>query len=177
MLSRSWFQFLDYRWVPHTVDLFASNANNQCARFFSLHWCMGSSGINAFGQLWVGENCWVNGPFNLIGNVWKSLREQMGTTSVLIPIWESAPWWHLVCPNASRLSDSVVDWLPLPKGAASLFVAGTAPGRAVMSPDWPILAFRLDFSATRSFPPLSKRDRCFRGGCSACGSRSWHRKQ
>ncbi len=37
LLSRSWFQFLDYRWGPHTVDLFASNANNHCARFFSLH--------------------------------------------------------------------------------------------------------------------------------------------
>ncbi len=60
MLSRSWFQFLDYRWGPHTVDLFASNANNQCARFFSLHWCRGSSGINAFGQPWDGENCWAN---------------------------------------------------------------------------------------------------------------------
>ena len=57
MLSRSWFQLLDYRWGPHTVDLFASNANNQCARFFSLHWCRGSSGINAFGQQWEGENC------------------------------------------------------------------------------------------------------------------------
>jgi len=37
MLSRIWFQYLDYRWGPHTADLFASNANNQCARFFSLH--------------------------------------------------------------------------------------------------------------------------------------------
>jgi hypothetical protein len=26
MLSRSWFQFLDYSWGLHTVDLFASNA-------------------------------------------------------------------------------------------------------------------------------------------------------
>jgi hypothetical protein len=60
MLSRSWSQFLDYIWGPHTVDLFASNANNRCARFFSLYWCMGSSGINAFGQQWSGENCWVN---------------------------------------------------------------------------------------------------------------------
>ena len=49
MLSRSWYQFLDYIWGPHTVDLFASNANYQCARFFSLHWRMGSSSINVVG--------------------------------------------------------------------------------------------------------------------------------
>ena len=52
MLSRSVFGMLDRRWGPHTVDLFASNANNMCAKFFSLHWCRGSSGINAFGHEW-----------------------------------------------------------------------------------------------------------------------------
>ena len=73
MLSMSWFQLLDYRWGPHTVDLFASNDNNQRARFFFLHWCRDSSGINAFGQQWNGETCWVNYSFNLIGKVWRSL--------------------------------------------------------------------------------------------------------
>ena len=86
MLSRSWFKFLDYIWGPHTVKIFASNANNQYARFFSLHWCMGSSGINAFGQLWFGENCWVNCLFSLIEKVWRTLREQKGTASMLIPL-------------------------------------------------------------------------------------------
>jgi hypothetical protein len=113
----------------------------------------------------------------LIGKVWKTLREHKGTYSMLIPLWESAPWWHLVCPDVSHLFDRVVDWLPLPKGDPSLFVAGTAPGRAVLPPDWPILTDRLDFSGTRSSTPLSKRERCFRGGCSACGKRSWHRQQ
>ena len=82
----------------------------------------------------------------------------------------------LVAPGtSSHLSDCVVDGLPLPFGDPSLFVTGTAPGRAVLPPDWPILAVRLDFSGTRSSSPPSKRDRCFRGGCSVCGSRSWHR--
>ena len=50
MLSRGLFGMLDRRWGPHTADLFASTANNMCTKFFSLHWCMGSSGINAFGH-------------------------------------------------------------------------------------------------------------------------------
>ena len=159
------------------MDLFASNANNQCARFFSLHWCRDSAGINAFGQLWSGENSWINCPFSLVGRVWRTLREQKGTASMLIPLWESAPWWHLVCPDASHLSDCVVDWLPLPRGDPSVFVAGTAPGRAILPPDWQIWAVRLDFSGTQSSPVLTRRDRCFRGGCSSCNSRSWHRQQ
>ena len=31
MLSRRFFGLLDERWGPHTVDLFASGTNNQCA--------------------------------------------------------------------------------------------------------------------------------------------------
>ena len=96
---------------------------------------------------------------------------------MLIPIWESAPWWHLVCPGANHFADCVVDWFSLPMGDPSLFVAGTAQGRTVMPPDWPILEVQLDFSGFVSSPSLSKRDRCFRGGYPACGSRSWHRLQ
>jgi hypothetical protein len=51
MLSREFFLLLDRRWGPQTVDLFASNANNQCVKFYALHWCMRVAGINAFGQL------------------------------------------------------------------------------------------------------------------------------
>ena len=137
----------------------------------------GLAGINAFGQQWEGENCWIKCPFSLIGKVWRSLREHMGTASMLIPIWESAPWGHLVCPDASHFADCVVDWFSLPRGDPSLFVAGTAPGRTVLPPVWPILADRLDISGFESSPSLFKRDSCFRGGCPACGSRSWHRQQ
>jgi len=56
MMSERFFGLLNERWGPHTVDLFSSGANNECARFYALHWCMGAAGINAFGQLWTGEN-------------------------------------------------------------------------------------------------------------------------
>ena len=48
MLRRELYQQHEERWGPHQVDLFASNANNQCERFYSLHWCRGSAGVNAF---------------------------------------------------------------------------------------------------------------------------------
>ena len=67
MLSRRFFNLLEEQWGPHTVDLFASGANNLCARFYALHRCRGAAGINAFGQLWTGENCWINCPYSLIG--------------------------------------------------------------------------------------------------------------
>ncbi len=145
MLSRGFFGLLNRKWGPHTVDLFASNANNMCAKFFSLHWCRGSSGINAFGHEWSGVNCWIRGPCNLVGKVWKTLQDQKGTASMLIPFWKSAPWWQLVCPDACHFAECVVDWVWLPRDDPSLFVAGTAPGRAVLPPVWQFMAVRLDF--------------------------------
>ena len=54
MLSKRFFGLLDGRCGSHTVDLFSSSVNNQCARFHALQFCRGAAGINAFGQLWTG---------------------------------------------------------------------------------------------------------------------------
>ncbi len=179
MLSRRFFDLLEERWGPHTVDFFASGANNLCAKLYALHWCRGPAGINVFGQLWTGENCWINCPYSMIGKAWRSLREQRGLATMLIPLWDSAPWWQLVCPDTNHFSEFVLDWVALPRGDPSLFVAGTAPGRSVPSPDWPTMAVRVDFREARlsSAPLLNKSERCIRGGCSDCGSRSWRRQQ
>ncbi len=98
---------------------------------------------------------------------------------MLIPMWDSAPWWQLVCPDTNHLSEFVVDWVALPRGDPTLFVAGTAPGRSVLPPDWSTMAVRVDFKEARPSPVLllNKSERCVRGGCSDCGSRSWRRQQ
>ncbi len=96
---------------------------------------------------------------------------------MLIPLWESAPWWQLVCPDAAHFAECVVDWVWLHRDDLALFVAGTTPGRAVLTPDWQFMAVRTDFSGGTSAGTLGKRERCIRGGCPACGSLSWRRQQ
>ena len=58
-----------------------------------------------------GENYWIKCPYILIGNVWRALREQKGLASMLIPLWESAPWWQLVCRYAPTSSTSLTTLL------------------------------------------------------------------
>ena len=107
----------------------------------------------------------------MIGKIWRTLREQEATATILVPLWDSATWWLLVAPDAVHLSDAVLDWVWLPREDPTLFVPGVAPGgRTVAPPDWPVLALRVDFSKQRSQRPLSSRQRCLRGGCSMCGS-------
>ncbi len=38
-LAPKFFNLLEVRWGPHSVDLFASSDNAQCEKFCSLHWC------------------------------------------------------------------------------------------------------------------------------------------
>ncbi len=59
MLSRQFFMGLEERLGPHSVDLFASNANNQCSKYYSLNWCRGTAGVAAFAYDWGGETAWV----------------------------------------------------------------------------------------------------------------------
>ena len=47
-LSRKYFRQPEDRFGPHSIDLFSSNENNLCDRFYSLHWCRGSGGVQAF---------------------------------------------------------------------------------------------------------------------------------
>ena len=43
------FEFMNDRWGPHSVDLFASSRNTHYyVRFFSRFWCPGTLGVDAF---------------------------------------------------------------------------------------------------------------------------------
>jgi len=92
MLSRAFFRKLEERLGPHTVDLFASSANNQCGKFYSLHWCRGTAGVGAFAFNWGGESAWGNCPYKLIGTVWRKLQSDATVATPLVPLWESAIW-------------------------------------------------------------------------------------
>jgi hypothetical protein len=56
MMSRAFFRKLEERFGTHNLDLFDSGANNQCEKFYSLHWCRGAAGVNEFAFIWGGES-------------------------------------------------------------------------------------------------------------------------
>jgi hypothetical protein len=97
-LAPKFFQLLEARWGPHSVDLFASSDNAQCEKFHSLHWCRGTAGVNAFGFLWSGEHCWVNAPYKAIG---RGLESPKGTTSGGYPVGPYVGVRHVVAPRGA----------------------------------------------------------------------------
>ena len=111
MLDRPFFSRLEERRGKHSVDLFASNANNQCGRFYSLQWCRGLAGVNAFAYNWGGETAWVHCPYILLERVWRKLQNDGASTTVLVPLWESPTWWTLFVPDAAHFFEAVIDWV------------------------------------------------------------------
>ncbi len=93
-----------------------------------LHWCRGTAGVNAFAYFWGGELVWVNCPYMLLGRVWRKLKHDGATATVLVPLWESATWWGLDVPYGAHFSEEVVHWVWLPRDDPSLFVPRPAPG-------------------------------------------------
>ena len=116
MLSRRVFRRLEERWGSHSVDMFASDADFQGAKFYSLHSCRGSAGCDAFVSAWGGEETFgVNCPYRILGRVWRKLRSYGARATILVPPWESATWWGLLAPDGVHLCDEVIDWVWLDK--------------------------------------------------------------
>jgi hypothetical protein len=174
-LNPRWFRECESRWGTHTVDRFASDLNAQCPRFFSRFHCPGCEGVDSFGYHWgrPGERNWINPPFGLIGRVLRKLRSDRATASVVIPVWPSRPWWHLVAPDGRHLTDQVVDWLDIPR-SPDTFLPGRFSGnsQARGRPSWRVIVIRVDFSTGCCNSPLGHR--CLDGGCATC--RPGHRR-
>jgi hypothetical protein len=175
-ISRHYFSMLDNKWGPHICDAFSSNENNYCSKFYSLHWCRGTSGVNGFVFDRSADNCWIQAPSRLIGKIWRKLSDQRAKATIIAPLWISSTWWHLVAPGAIHLSNYGVDLMWLPRNDPSLFVSGQTPGGRVISPsDRQVIAFLVDFSSSQPGCVISKRERCIQEGCCACASNTCRR--
>jgi hypothetical protein len=51
---------------------------------------------------------------------------------IIVLLWTSYIWGHLIAPDVVHFSENVVDWLWLPRNDPSIFVSETAPvGRSI----------------------------------------------
>lgn len=132
-LSDAGFARLEAQWRPHTLDLFASAENAKCGGFFSQNAAPGSSGVDAMNLSWLGENCWCNPPFNLLGPVMHKIVTTGARVTLVAPRWEAQPWWAAAMEASS-------EWLPLP-ASEGVFTHGNREP-SVRQRRWNVVAFR-----------------------------------
>lgn len=157
-LNPSWFRELDAQFGPHTVDRFASSVNTMLPRFNSYFYCPGTEAVDCFAQAWAGENNWCNPPFCLIGRLLRLLQQQKAQATLIVPVWVSAAWWPLLCPQGAEFAPWVVGVVRLPR-SANLFLPGLASGNAfgVGVPRWDVLAVRVDCRSVQSHFRASRK--------------------
>lgn len=107
------FQYLDKRWGPHTVDRFSSNYNNKLVRFNSRWWVPGTEAVNAFDQQWSGECNWMVPPPRLISLCLNKLQAERAVGTLVIPEWESAPFWAKLFDENGQFLNFLTDVIPL----------------------------------------------------------------
>ena len=146
-LNPAVFAWVDELWGPHTVDRFARHYNMQLPRFNSRFMCPGGEAVDAFTVNWSGENNWWCPPPVLIPRVLRHAEWCKASGTLVVPCWESAPYWPLLCPRGEGFATFVVDYLPLP-----MEVETFCPGRSGVvlfngrTPNSAAFALRLDFS-------------------------------
>jgi len=98
-VSMEFFQYIDSRWGPHTIDRFANYYNTKITRFNSRFCNPNSEAVDAFSQNWKSENNWLIPPISLITKTIKHLEFFKCSVSLIIPLWKSAPFWPLLISN------------------------------------------------------------------------------
>jgi len=147
-LAPAAYRRLDAQYGPHSVDLFATELNTRCVRFYSKDLTPGALGANALHFNWAGENAWANPPFNLLGAVLdKVIREQL-TATVVAPVWKAQPWW-------ARALEACVEWQMLPPAEGVYRGAPSPATRPTASPFWRTAVFRFRGGPASAMTPTA----------------------
>jgi hypothetical protein len=76
-----------------TIDLFASDRNAKCKRFYSNFHCSETTGIDAFTNSWDGEIAWICPPVKEVTRIVARLRTEKMTCVLFVPEWKTADFW------------------------------------------------------------------------------------
>jgi len=79
------FACLEARYGPHTINLFASDKNARCPRFYSRWHCPGTLGTSAFSYPWDYKNAWANPPFHQVRAVISNTLSSGAAVTLVAP--------------------------------------------------------------------------------------------
>lgn len=145
-ITEEFFQTLEIRWGPHTIDCFATYYNAKLARFFSRFWNPGAHGIDFFVQDLQGENCLLVPPVVILPRVLHYMYVQKALGTIVAPLWRSASFWPLI---QRKYSAYVKDYVVELGGVALKHGRNTNSLLGSRSFNGQVIALRCDFRCTR----------------------------
>jgi hypothetical protein len=136
MLNWRYFNVLETRYGPHSVERFATANNTHLARFNSEFNSPGSEGVDAMAISWEHENNFINPPWSLLDKVAQKLREEGAQATVVAPYWVNETWFR----ELQDLASEITVW----SAASDLFLPGWRGSSEVVGPpSWDVAIFRV----------------------------------
>jgi len=151
MLDPTVFAELHKAWGPFSVDLFASHTTHQLPRYYSRWLTPDTAGVDAFTVDWSTMGlAWANPPYHLLFKTWQYAAECRARLCLLVPVWRTKPWWHLVAPGGLAFAAEVVAARVLrPRRGLMLQVDNLGNRVAKPAVPWAHLALLVHFGADR----------------------------
>jgi hypothetical protein len=149
------------------IDLFASESNKKCEKFFSLTPSPRTAGVNAFSKRWeefgYGYAC---PPIRLIPATITHIILCKAVGTLVVPVWPASPFWLAICPDGCHFSSLFSRaLLGRPKMQSGVHVESD------MFVGWPKFDFAsLDYNGNVCLPmfPILKPEFCVKKGCDRC---------
>ena len=146
-LNPSVFAWLDSIWGPHSVDRFANHLNCQLPRFNSRCWSPGSEAVDTFTVNWSAENNWWCPPVALIPRVIAHAQACGARGTLIVPEWQTSPFWPVLHPTLERFADFVLEIQELP--LSEFLILPGVSGNTLFKgkpPNTRVLALQCDFA-------------------------------
>ena len=108
------FEILSKKWGPFAVDWFASEYNAKVEQFYTRFWPEKSTGVDAFMGNWGNCNGYFVPQISQISEVILHMKKCKAFGVIVLPYWESAPFWLLIRENKGKFESCVQDCIDLP---------------------------------------------------------------
>ena len=106
-ITSNFFNILNSRYGPFSLDAFSNSYNKKCSRFYSLFFSPGCLGIDALTYDWKGENVLLVPPVNAIGQALSHLKACQAKGVLVAPKWPSSYFWPLLLNQFSRFISDI----------------------------------------------------------------------
>lgn len=96
-LPQQFFQKIQRKWGPLTIDAFAAHHNNLLPKYWSIRPDPAAMNIDAFKQHWPKQGLFLHPPWKLIPQVLRRFQQQKVQEAILVtPFWPTQYWYPMI---------------------------------------------------------------------------------
>jgi hypothetical protein len=161
-VSRLDFVELEARHGKFSVDLFATDRNTRCLRFFSKRFDEFSDGTDAFAFPWTGEHAYAEPPISLMVRVVRRMAATRVTGVLMVPLWKGAQFWTHCLQDGRHLNPLFHSVQVVQIATKGWFRGGKKDRLSNTSVRFMVFTVQSSVDAVAGLESLVSADRCIR---------------